>query len=299
MVQSGALVLPTPSRIRITGLAVLAFVVGATSRYKLYLLGELYLAELLLPLAGLAACFAGGAAILRVPLFRTLLGAMAVSLAGYVLSDLMRGSEPAQYLRGWARTLVLATNFVSLCLLIGADRRTLWWFVLGTGIGGVVYLRLAFGLPLPVWKHGYAEYMTPAVVAASHLLPSYLVVPAHLWLAWLSLRWDYRSHALIMILLAALLWLRGRRRRPAIALNAVLALAVVGVVTVAMVDSSASDYERGRRGASDVGRSLGLQFGAEAVLNSPLIGYGSWAASEELTELASGILERELGVKSS
>src|ERR1700741_3510781 len=298
MAQSAALTFASPLRIRVTALGVLSFLVGITASYKVILLGELYLAELLLPLAGGAALFTRGAtSILRVPLFRTLLSAMLVTFAGYVLSDLVRGSSADQYLRGWARVAVLATNFVSLCLLVGADRRNLWWYVLGTGVGGVLYLRLAFGLPLPVWKHGYAEYMTPAVVAASALLPAYLVVPAHLWLAWLSIRWDYRSHALIMILICALLWLRGRRQVPAVAMKAALALALVGVLVAAGLDFSASEYERGRREASNVGRSFGLMFGAEAILNSPLVGYGSWAKGEELTELASEVLDRELGKK--
>src|SRR5262249_18939890 len=96
-----------------------------------------------------------------------------------------------------------------------------------------------------------------------------------------------------MILLAALLWLRGRTRRPALVLNAVLAIAVIGMVSVMMVESLASNYERGRRGASDVGRSVGLMFGTEAILNSPFIGYGSWAVSKELTELATGVLKSE------
>lgn len=295
-----ALSRPGAWRIRLTALGLLVFLVGATSRYKVYLLGELYLAELLLPLAAAAACFGAGArSLLRVPLFRTLLAAMLVTLAGYVLSDLVQGNSAENYLRGWARVAVLATNFVSLCVLIGADRRNLWWFVLGTGVGGVLYLRLAFGLPLPVWKHGYADYMTPAVVAASHLLPPYLVVPAHLWLAWLSMRWDYRSHALILILISALLWLRGKRQAPAVAMNAVLALAAVGIVTAVALDSSAGDYERGRREASNTGRSFGLTFGAEAILASPLIGYGSWAKGEELEELATEVLGRDFGAKVS
>jgi O-antigen ligase len=46
-----------------------------------------------------------------------------------------------------------------------------------------------------------------------------------------------------------------------------------------------SDYAAQRRDASNIGRQVGIVFGAKAVANSPIIGYGSWGASNELAAL--------------
>jgi hypothetical protein len=158
--------------IRVTGIGLFVFLCGALQPLTLNLVGEIYAAELLLPIVGIAALFDhGGDSVLRERLFRTFLLAIVVTLAGYMFSDLIRETRSDQYLRGWGRILLLTTDFVALTVLLGKDRRNLWWFAFGMGVGGVLYLRLVLHTPVAVWKFGYAEPMLLVAAALSSSLP--------------------------------------------------------------------------------------------------------------------------------
>src|SRR5262245_15032184 len=83
-------------RIKVSGVGLLACLAGLLEPYTLNLIGEIYAAELILPLAALAALMTRGGNAMRVKLFRSLLIATALTLCGYILSDLTRDTSSAQ-----------------------------------------------------------------------------------------------------------------------------------------------------------------------------------------------------------
>jgi hypothetical protein len=285
-------------KIRVTPLALLSLLAGLVAPIKVSIVGELYLSELVLPLAGLVALGnAKARTLFRQKWFWLIILSILVTLAGYVISDYIRGSAPAQYMRGWARPVVLASNLVSFALIAYADRRNLWWFAAGFGAGGVLYARLVHNLPISLWKHGgYAEYFTVGFAAFSYFLPARVASAGFAVLAALSVYWDFRIHAGVCLVISAVMWLRGGTSNRPIALwKAGLALTIALGVAWLAVQYNATDADRVRHQGSDVGRSFGIQFGIQAGLNSPIIGYGSWSSSPELQAAAQQVRDRLRG----
>jgi hypothetical protein len=295
MIMSAALIKPARNahdmRVRVTAGGLFVFVCGALNPLTLNLVGEIYAPEILLPIAALVALILGGGSrAFSEKLFWVLLLAAGMTLGGYVLSDLIRETRPDQYVRGWGRVVLLMTDFVALAMLFGQDRRNLWWFSLGMGVGGVVYLRLVMHTPISIWKFGYAEPMVLVAAALGCFLP---VRFAAAWLAALgvaSMKYDFRSFAAICFVLAAYMWIRAARPWQPLAgngklLKALVAGGLAGIVVLIALSATESDYSSQRRAQSDAGRSAAIEVGLIAIARSPLIGYGSWSENRELAQM--------------
>lgn len=278
------------SRPGFTGIGVSVAVCGALTPFKLGLMGEVFAPELLLPLIALVVRFSRhGDTGIREPVFARLLIAGFVTLAGYVLSDLIQGSRPDQFLRGWGRVGLVISDFISLAIIFGQDRRNLWWYSLGAGLGSILFLRLASHAPLALWKFGYAEPVLQASAALGAFVPATV---ASIWIGMLgvfSMFADFRSFAAICLAVAALVWLRAGRkarlsggsRSSAKLLVAGAAAASIILVTLAATGGTVS----ARRNESDAGRRAAFETGVEAVIRSPFVGHGSWAESRELSAM--------------
>lgn len=284
---------------RLTGMALMTLLSGLTAPIKLNFVGDIYVAELLLPLV---AIFAIGqrpeSRILDGKEFRWLLSALLITLAGYVLSDIVQGSRPDQFLRGWGRVLLVILDFLCLAVVVSRSRDSIWWFVLGLGVGGVLFLRLVSGASLGLWKFGYAEPMGFIAVAVGALLSWKM---ASLWLLGLGLKSlfsDYRSFGAICFLVAAYLWVRSARpSQPLAGGGSFLKLALAGGLALGVVMALLSATEgsaSGRRDESNAGRRAAIEVGLMAIGESPVIGHGSWTENKELTKR---YLERQLELR--
>lgn len=295
-----------PLAIRVTLLAVLSGLVGAGYTVKVSLVGEAALAELLLPVLAIVAMLSGsrtGGVDMRA--FRWLLFALAVTLLGYVVSDLTQGSSEAQYLRGWGRVALVITDFVSLALVARAQPQAIWWFVAGMGVGRIAWLRLSAATPISMWKFsfdgfGYGEPMTLAAMALAAFLPIRAAAAVLGALAAVSMLYDFRIQAGVCLLIALVLWMRaGSTRggaRGALPMLRLAALAGLGGLAIyAALTATQDDYSLQRRATSDIGRSFGKAFAAKAIAESPLIGYGSWSRSPEFARLQEEALREVAG----
>lgn len=278
------------SRPGVTGIGVLVAVCGALTPLKLGLMGEVFAPELLLPLIALVVRFSRqGDAGIREPLFGRLLMAGFVTLAGYVLSDLIQGSRPDQFLRGWGRVGLVISDFISLAVIFGQDRRNLWWYSLGAGLGSILFLRFASHAPLALWKFGYAEPVLQASAALGIFVPAQV---ASIWIGMLgvfSMFADFRSFAAICLAVAALVWLRaGKKARPSAGSRSSAKLLMVGTAAALIVLATLAatgGTGSARRNESDAGRRAAFETGVEAVIRSPFVGHGSWAENRELSAM--------------
>lgn len=281
-------------RWKVTPLGLLCFVCGAFYLLKVNLVGEIFVAELLLIVAGLAAALSRGSrALFKNSVFLALLAASILSLAGYMVSDFVRGTDEAQYMRGWARTVFIILNFLALSLLIAADRRNLWWFAAGIAVGSIVYLK--FGLRLPVnamhyWKFMYAMPVTMLVACLAAFLPLKIVSIAFAALGAFSMFTDYRIHGAVCVLIAGLMWAAGSARLQRLQVVDLAKVAVLGAVALGgalfVLSLSENEWTEQRRDASDFTREVGVRFGLHAISASPIIGYGSWANNAELVRIS-------------
>jgi O-antigen ligase len=268
-------------------MAWLVLAAGALSPIKLDLIGEVYAPELVLPLVALIARFsANGNQGLREPVFTTLLMAGFVTMFGYAMSDLVQGTHINQLLRGWGRVGLVISDFICLAVIFGQDRRNLWWYTLGAGLGSILFLRLVVHAPLGLWKFGYAEPVLQASAALGIYLPTVLTSA---WIALLgvfSMWTDFRSFAAVCLAVAALTWLRSGPKAGRLAgSESMVKLALAGAVVLGIVMITLSltgGADSGRRSESDAGRRAAFETGLAAVIESPVIGYGSWANSPQV-----------------
>src|SRR5262249_11535717 len=288
-----------PVRLVPGGLAIAAFAVGLTYTIKVSVIGEAALAELLLPVLGLAALSQRGAqGVLRDRAFLSLLGALLVTLAGYVASDLAAQSSAEQFLRGWGRTLLVLTDFVALALLIGAQRQTLWWFAFGMGLGRMLFLRLVMHEPLPMWKFahdytfGYAEPVTLVVIPLGFFLRPRTAALLLAGVGLYSISHDFRVQGAVCVVLAATLWMRAGRAAGRVSRAAATRLAITaGIVAIVLWGAlrlTADSTAEQRREVSDTGRSFRKGFALKANGNLPLLGFGAWGKKTAILPLPRG-----------
>lgn len=265
--------------------ATLAFAVGLTNPFVLRLVG-------LMPVSEVILLAAGGGFLLHTILthqwnepltderpFRWLMACQAVALFGYVISDAWRGSTPPDIMRGWARMVFLAFDVVCLTVLF-AEARTFVFYQMGVALSGfhVLVHGALFG---DEWKFGYGVPCTVLGLLVIPMLgPAFSAVGI---LALAALHWamDFRSMALICVLLAALQTLavlpRGFRRW-AVPLGLVAALGLVALKSQLVGEGS----ERSKR--SDAERTAMLSAASEAFYGNPIIGQGSWFSRSKVMD---------------
>ena len=298
--------------LKLTPLAATAFFIGAFGWVQTTVVATLYMEEFFFLLAAVALAFTRAfRAALSEPVFRRLVLALLVTLAGYVISDLARESPSESYLRGWGRLVLTFTSFVGIALVALRDDGTIWWFALGRGLGGILSLKYVEHYHLfGSWKYaidesgnfssfGFAEYVGSAAVALVALLPPRGAVLALLALGAFSFHLDFRYHAGICMAVAFLLYLRAAAARGATARNlppgrVVLAGTLALIALTAGYKLSENEGSAGRRAASDEGRRFGLMVGVRALVDSPFVGYGSWGRSSEIAALEQTV-KAELG----
>ena len=195
----------------VTWTALAAWVCGITAPVIIGIVGEIFVGELLLiQLAVLIVLRNGTQSLPRSRLFMLLLQLLVLMLAGYMLADIYRDARPAQFLRGWARIILLVFDVASLTLVALHDRRNLWWFVLGLAIGTLGDMAVR---EMPIdsptsWKLGYGLAIVLMAACCSHLLPVRIAAILFALLGSGNIVMDFRILGAICIVLAGILWIR-------------------------------------------------------------------------------------------
>jgi hypothetical protein len=267
-----------------TVLGVLLLGCGYVSQIFIAGIGQLYWAETVLPALALVLVLNRWPTELFGSMrFRVLALSLFLMLIGYMVSDVVAGTTAENYLRGWLRVLVLATDAISLIIIYERNRWALWWFWLGWAVFGL-QAAIISGIPLTKWKFGYGEPITTLALNFSVLLPVWLSAALVGALGAVSIVFDYRSLGAIFLAASAILMMsrftKGAQLMGNVGLRSRILLAtgviVAAAATVALLGYSDSQEYAQRRGASNIGRVAALRIGAIAIADSPLLGYGSW-----------------------
>jgi len=274
-----------------------AFGLPALSFVQVSLIGRLQLAEVLLLV--LLPWLRRAPDRLGVPRWFTFLwGAWFLS---QVLTDAVVGSAFADYSRGWAAIIFTLTNFSAIAALVSTPRRARL-FGIGLAFGGVAtyFVHPDQFPPGDLWKWAFAipiGLVLAAVFSGRRGSQArWLSILVFAGFGALSLRLDYRSLGAVALLTAAYLVLNGLVGsssgvvRPSI--PRVLAGALFGLLTawsvLTLYDTAASggllgpevqtkyQQQSGLLGVVIGGRSEGL-VSTQAIIDSPLLGHGSWA----------------------
>lgn len=270
---------------------------------EINVVGRLYLTELMLAaLLPVLLVHSGRRLAARLP--RTLIALMLVWLFAQIATDQIRGSVFHDYARGWAMIGFTLINFCSLYLLLAGDPKRLVLFAAGAALGQIADYFIAPGelaLYYP-WKFGYGTGVSwlLVLVAVAFSKGSFRPIwPAAVLLlvSFLNILMGFRSAGGAAFLAACYLAaqvLRGThsmptriRPRQLFVVGAVATLGAWGVLQLYVYSVEAGwlgekarqKYEMqafGEYGLLLGGRSEYL-VSTLAVLESPLIGHGSWA----------------------
>jgi O-antigen ligase len=281
-------------------LAVTSVAIGALMYVSFQMGGQFFAGELLmlalLPILAFDRFYRQSEAVARqralwFPL-SVLLGGLTVSYTGYLLSDLYRNNAPADFMRGWARLFFLGVDLLVVAMLVSSRRANFWLLALGYGFGGAILL-LAQGLPFAQLKMGYAEPLTIGGITLTCLIKRTnhrgLVL---LGLGLVNVMWDYRSMGAFCVVTAAVVWLNqlaqgGREKLVRAGVMVAVLATLVGIGYYASQGSFAQ-----RRQASNAIRLSSAMIGFSAVLESPLIGYGSWGRDTRFAKLYADVMFR-------
>lgn len=290
-------------RARLDVLDVLAFAAPLFRFVHIEVVGTLYLTELLLAGALFVQFLRSGRRLaVRPP--RTLILLLLAWVFAQVVTDLVRGSPFNDYARGWAMISFALINFSALYLLLANQPKRIVLFALGLAVGHVIEFFVAPGVHAPAypWKFGYGIGVNWLLV----LLAVALARDQRKWMApvvvltitaALNIYLDFRSAGGVAFLAACFLAAqhlrRDRRTSRRVHPNQ---LVVIGIAALLGAFGSLKLYEHaaeaGWLGESarqkhemQAGGEYGLLIGGRseilvsslAVLDSPLIGHGSWA----------------------
>jgi hypothetical protein len=288
------------SQISVTLIGLLAFACGATNNILFNVIGEIYAAELILVLIALILLLTrGSGGVLNARIFWGFLLMGLVTLIGYMISDLIVGTEQLQYLRGWGRVVLLISDFVALMILTVQNKQNLWWFTFGIGMGGVVFLAVS-GVPIHVWKLGYAEPISLVVIALSVLFPRWLALVMIIGFGILDIFLDYRSLGALSLVVAAVMWARFARPQDAVRSFAqysrFVIVGVIGSVVLVVSLLFTMGQHAERRESSNIGREARIIVSLHAIAQSPIIGYGSWTVNEEFARMLRQEIQEETDV---
>lgn len=310
--------------IRRYGIYVVLFAIGLSAIVRVELVGTLFLSDFLLLLAAGSALFKAnsGTPWKQAMPFLTL---ALVWLLSAIVTDLVRGSPFENYSRGWAKIVFFMISFVGLLSLTGTKIDRLMSYFAGLSLGTIIMTTVApneFQAGAP-WKFGYSlpVGMLTAMLASLPLKREKLGVAKPVGLLALmgliNLVLNFRSHYVILMGAAGLSGLTSFASRvapkrrfvtPAIMFAIVAGAAIAGwgaaasysylAESGALGDKARVKYEMqtsGEMGLLLGGRSESLG-SFQAIVDSPLLGHGSWA--EDRYYAALRILKmREMGVQ--
>ena len=265
-------------------------------------IGQVLVAEVLLLLC--LPCLLRRKRLFSESLLRTFLILLGAWFISQVISDMVRHSGAVDLLRGWAGIFFLCTDFVAIYALIDGRRRRLALFALALAVGGIVKGLLAPGdrwanMPMAVsWKFGLGQAVSLFVLALPFvyrkvpagrlggLIAPFLLAPVHLLLNARSLA-AIVAGAGVATVFCRLLRVRRLSLKPVLLIGCMTAgtlwavdWAYEGLADHGYLGQAAlSKYEKQRKGSLNLllaGRS-DLLGSIPAILDSPILGHGSWA----------------------
>ena len=282
-----------------------ALLLGVISFWHVHIVGELYVVELLSIILFLLLWPKKNFLLFQKPV-RYFLFLGSLWLLSQIVTDLYRGTPWEDLARGWAAIGMFFLLFSTVLMLVSNDVRRAYLLLFGTAIGEILqqFLQPSIYFEAEPWKFGFGSPL--ALLLLSFLGWRYWRkrnFPLHALLLIIafggfSMLLNARSLGGFMILTGLLVWFRftvwGRfltRRRPS--LRQVLGFMLIGLLSAFVVirayefavthgwlgEKALAKYEMQATG------KLGLIIGGRvelipavfAVMDSPILGHGSWA----------------------
>lgn len=286
---------------------LLAFIIPAAMFVEVEVVGRLFLSDLLCLALFPVLLFLKGSVLIKNPYVRAFLLLGGLYLASQVVTDLVRESAFDDYSRGWSKISLTIVAFCSLYMLIDSRRSRMLAFAAGLVAGGMLVYFVnpgTFAASHP-WKFGIGSSVTlfVMIVAAFYYekLPHIIIYLLLFSIGALNIYLGFRSLGGICFLTLAYLFLHAQNGLARLSHPKTLAL-LLGILTSAWLvlegyqffasqgwlgEDAVRLYEMQSQGTFGIllgGRSE-ILVSAKAILDSPILGHGSWAKNWEYAEL--------------
>ncbi|MBZ5591979.1 MAG: O-antigen ligase family protein [Acidobacteriia bacterium] len=279
-----------------------ALLIGLGTPLQFEWIGILYASEVLLALVAVWALLAHLAdGHFWQPPFTTLLTFLGVTMLAYFAADLVLGTEPQNLERGWARNIVLGSNFIGLYFLSRRNPFNLILYAISAAASVLVYLAAA-GRLLDDWKFGASAPVTllvacllPLVAPAGALIGSLALATLGLLHIALNSREIGGNCLLAGVLLFARCSVALRLRSLAWVVLGVLVSSGLGMLFYAYILTDEAYGQR--RQFSNAWRTAALITAADAIAESPWMGNGSQANNSDLQSRYDSIFAERTGIR--
>jgi hypothetical protein len=235
-------------------------------------------------------------------ILRTILRAWLIYLLFQVCSDMVNGTLPTDFMRGWARLVFFAVNIAVIAFLSGLKLDRLAAFFAGYALSLMLASYQERNEFLSEWKFGYGPALTMLVAILIGLLKSERVNRiggiAFVLLGIVHLQANARSLGGITLLIGLLSLLATYFRDNlqeggvfsvkfflpvAIAMFGIYQVYSIGASSGWLGEKSRDKYEKQTAGGRNIlsGGRMEYTIAIPAILEAPVLGYGSWARHPE------------------
>jgi len=142
-------------------IGVFIFIVGLLSSGHIDVIGQLYISEVILSILFPLLLLRKGI-LLKNAWVKRIVIAGYLWFLGQVVSDLVHGTPLVDIARGWASILVFLISFMSLFMLLSMNQKRIMFFLFGYCVGGLFTLLIQPGVffTSEPWKFGYGPVLT-------------------------------------------------------------------------------------------------------------------------------------------
>jgi hypothetical protein len=278
------------------------------------LAGRLFVSEIILVCALPYLLAARGSSLLR-PMPKRLLLLGLSWLVSQAITDLVRSTPLADWTRGWSKIVFLLLNFAAIYLLLDSKENRVTAFAYGIAIGQILtyfFHPSVYAGDFP-WKFGYGYPITLVIILVAQLKPlrarPILSVGLVLFAGALNFYMGFRSLGLTCFLSAWFMWVQRaehlavkKQRSLRMVLTLIGSALAVYLVTDFYEFSAAQGWlgEDARtkylvQSSGDLGILLGARTeilaSGQAILDSPVLGHGSWAKDPKYTAILESALD--------
>ncbi len=302
------------------GADILAFSIGLSGSFMVKIVGELPVSEALILLVLPVLLVMHGRRVVR-PRMKIIFLLLALWLFSQMLTDIYRGTATFDWVRSDANICFFALDLICVAVLLGRNERRKVIFIGAYAIGSLLATRYqpsqeAVQYP---WKFGYAEGILSLVILVSCYFYSrhrYLIAGVFLaGIMAVNLLKNYRSPVLVLLVVIALVMpliperigrLRLLPRKGTGLRVLVLATMALGAgaaaagliywVTAAGLVGEEAQIKNQTEAQAGGGLLLGgrpeILVSSQAVLDSPILGHGSYARDFKYIEMLNDIEAR-------
>jgi hypothetical protein len=282
-----------------------AFIVPMLQAVEIPVAGTLLAADLAMVVA-LPLALIRHSDRLKLKPIRTILMLGGIWLVSQIVTDLVRESVSEDYLRGWIKIIFVLINFIVVWLVVCGSRRRFIIYTVGLSLGTIAayFVHPTIDAVLSPWKFSLGGPVTMLVALFGARFKEYRILGVLLPLSVLAVGHIYQDCrmlgviALITAIYSIFLMSQERESLGALRRATLILLVMMGIGGFASIYSyyakqgAFGKYAQQKTEAQSAGEGGALLGGrreilasSQAILDSPILGHGSWAKDPQYSAL--------------